>query len=192
MINTGKKVLKLALLSGTVIGMSGVNPVSAEDNKINLEQLYKTYNSERNNMLSIQKIAEKYELNAIYMATKVKQWNMFGHNSEDGTEDVNVNPVGKFEDKNDLFKKMGEDLNTHKEAYDKYVANQSKPMEEQEEMQLPTNLDYLSVSEIKINYFYDSNRDQLSQVIRIESPSQVYRCTVLYDHDGLIINYLEV
>lgn len=47
-------------------------------------------------------------------------------------------------------------------------------------------LDYLAESEISIEYFYDSSRDQLSQLIRVKTPDNVFRCTVIYDHDGLI------
>ncbi|AFQ30070.1 hypothetical protein P4493_04460 [Bacillus thuringiensis] len=199
MITKGKKILKLALISGTVIGFSGVDIAKAEPNGIDIEKLYKTYNNERNAKLSIQGIAEKYELNAIMMITKQKQWNMFGHNAEDLGEDnqentVTVNPVGKYESKEDLFSKLGANLEEHKANYKKYRESQEKPAEEQTEedvMMKVEPLDYLAESEISIEYFYDSSRDQLSQLIRVKTPDNVFRCTVIYDHDGLIKNFLE-
>ncbi|MGF2714956.1 hypothetical protein ACQUY5_22195 [Bacillus cereus] len=199
MITKGKKILKLALLSSTVIGFSGMDTVQAETKGIDVDKLYKTYNNERNAKLSIQGIAEKYELNAIMMITKQKQWNMFGHNAEDLGEDnqentVTVDPVGKYLDKKDLYTKMGANLEEHKANYKKYRDAQSKPAEEQTEEDVMMNisdLDYLAESEIKIEYFYDSSRDQLSQLIRIQTTDKVFRCTVIYDHDGLIKNFLE-
>ncbi|MEC2463367.1 hypothetical protein P9X10_00450 [Bacillus cereus] len=199
MFTRSKKVLKLALISSTVIGLSAIDTVKAETEGIDVEKLYKSYNEERNAKLSIQKIAESYELNAIMMITKQKQWNMFGHNAEDLGEDnqentVTVNPGGKYTDKKDLFDKLGANIEEHKANYKKYREGQSKPPEEQTEedvMMKVEPLDYLSESEINIEYFYDSSRDQLSQLIRVQTPDNVFRCTVIYDHDGLIKNFLE-
>lgn len=186
-----KNGLKGALvLSMVVPTLSNGVAFAVSNNGSTSREAYQNYNKERSEKLTLQSIAEKYELNAILMVTEVRQWDAFG-NDTSGKSNSTVK-LGKFKNLDDLFVRLKDDRKKHEDYYKKYKENSTKPIEQQKDMKAPSNLDFLSISSVKINYYYDSSSRQLSQVIRIESPDRVFRCTVIYDSNGSVINYLEV
>jgi predicted MPP superfamily phosphohydrolase len=179
---------KLAIVGIGVVVLTLGNVTNAQGNeKVNLNQMYARYNQYRTEKMELESYASKYEINAIFLCTGIKQWNPFGV-SQDKTDNV----LGEYTNLDQLYTMLNDNRSKHESYYKKYQENEQKPIEEQEDLKAPTTLDYLSISTVSINYYYDKDKEQLAQVIRIVSPDKVYRCTVIYGADGTVKNYLEI
>ena len=149
--------------------------------------LYENYNEERGEKLEIQSKIEKYEKNAILNVTGIEKWDMLESKDNKPTTE----PKGKFESLAELYSGMDDNLNSHKDYYKTFKENAEKPIELQQELEQLSNLDYLSVSEVSIHYYYDKDKQQTSQLIRVTSLDKVYRCTIVYNKYGVAVNYYE-
>ena len=170
------KLIIVGLSLGVILGSQTiVNGASS---------LYENYNEERGEKLEIQSKIEKYENNAILNVAGIQQWNMLDKKSK-------VEPKGKFESLAELYSGMDDNLNSHKDYYKTFKENDEKPIELQQQLDPLSDLDYLSVSEVSVHYYYDVDEQQVSQLIRITSLDKVYRCTIIYNMYGEVVNYYE-
>lgn len=172
-----KRKIAVGVLSIGFVLLGGQNVVLGDEGG-----LYADYNKEREDKLELESKVKEYELNAILLVSDVADWDLFSDSSK---------PKGTYSSLDDLYKILGEDLNSHKSYYEDYKENETKPIEEQKELEAPSNLDYLSVSDIEISYYYDAVQEQLSQLIRIRGVDNVFRCTIIYNKEGKVVNYLE-
>ena len=181
MLKVYRKLNLGLVLAISVVSLSSNNGVvRAEEESTSL---YDSYNLDRSQKSAVENLARQTEVNAILATTGLVSWDRSSTESE---------KLGNFESVEKLFEVLGEDLNEHKIFYKKYKENEIKRIEEQEDLRLIEPIDYLAVSDVKINYYFDNIQKQLSQVIEVTSEEKVYRCIVIYDSEGNLVNYLEV
>lgn len=173
-------VFSLSVSVSTLLTGADTKDSSAE---IALRNQYESYNFERTLLSAIQTVAEDYEINVLLSVIGESSWE---------PEKSMGDSKGNFEDKEKLYNDLGISLDEHEDFYKRYKDNQTKPLEEYEDLGDLKPLDYLAISNIDIRYYLDKETQNLSQVIRVTSEEKVFRAVVLYNNKSEVINYLEL
>lgn len=156
------------------------NESEVELNKIPVE--YQQYNLDRMIKSAVQTRVYETEVNALLHVAKVHEWDMRGH----------VDNLGKFNDITELFTLIGQDPRASEKIYEAYIDSLYGPIDEVEFAEIPTEIDYLAVSDIEIKYFYSEDTTNLIQFIRVGTEDRVVRGIFIYYQDGTVKEYYEV